>query len=63
MPQCVLTAVRAQEQDDGEDIEVLRVPLAGLEAELLKHTAAGAVIYNGLFAVAAGMRLQASLRL
>ncbi|KAJ8905780.1 hypothetical protein NDN08_002285 [Rhodosorus marinus] len=47
-----------QALDDGENIEVRRIPLADLLPELNKLAAEGFVIFNGLYTLALGMSMR-----
>ncbi len=49
---------RAQATDDLGNIEVMRVPLAGLPDALTAHSAAGGVVYAGLWTLATGMAVR-----
>ena len=45
----------AQCAEDAGAIEVLRVPLSGLHAALAAHSAAGGVVFSGLWTLAMGL--------
>ena len=46
-----------QASEDEADIQVLRLPLSGLHAEIEKQAAAGVSVYHGLWMLTAGMSL------
>jgi hypothetical protein len=48
-------AVPAQCAEDFGNIEVLRVPLAGLHAALEAHSATGGFVFAGLWTLAMGL--------
>ena len=50
-------ATPKQASEDESDIAVLRVPLSGLEAEMNSQAAAGVCVWNGLWALVAGMKI------
>ena len=50
-------ATPRQASEDEQDIQVLRVPLAQLEAHMVAQVAAGVSVYHGLWALVLGMNM------
>ena len=50
-------AAPMQHEDDAGAIQVMRVPLRGLQAALQAQSQGGAVVYAGLWALTAGLNL------